>query len=159
MSEDNIDPQNTESNSDEQLNEEPQGKPEVDWKSESRKWETRAKADHEAANKWREFEASQKSEYEKLADELAKFKSEAEQASAKVLRYEVATEKGIPAEALDLLTGSSREDLEAAADKLIALIADQNKPSAPKPDMNQGKPASAGRSAADQFAAALSNLI
>lgn len=142
-----------------QVNDEPQGKPETDWKAEARKWETRAKADHDAANRWREFEASQKSEYEKLADELAKSKSEAEAAAVKLMKFEVAAQKGIPAEALDLLNGSSREDLEAAADKLLALIAEQSKPNAPKPDLNQGKPATAGKSPADQFAAALSNLI
>lgn len=137
----------------------PQGKAEIDWKEQARKWEARAKADHDAANKWREFELSQKSEYEKLAEKLATYESEATQAQTKLLKYEIASSKGVPNEALDLLTGSSREELEAAADKLLALIADQSKPSAPKPDLNQGKPATAGSSPADQFAAALSNLI
>lgn len=143
----------------EQTQDEPQGKPEIDWKAEARKWEQRAKADHEAANNWREFELSQKSEYDKLADELSKYKSEASEASAKLLKLEVAAQKGVPTEALDLLPGSSREELEAAADKLLSLIAEQSKPNAPKPDLNQGKPAIAGSSPADQFAAALSNLI
>lgn len=138
---------------------EPQGKPDTDWKAEARKWEARAKADHDAANRWREFELSQKSEYEKLAEKVSVFESQASEAQTKLLKYEVAAAKGVPNEALDLLTGSSREELETAADKLLALIADQSKPSAPKPDLNQGKPATAGTSPADQFAAALSNLI
>lgn len=143
----------------EQPQDEPQGKPEIDWKAEARKWEQRAKADHDAANNWREFELSQKSEYDKLAEELSKYKSEASEASAKLLKLEVAAQKGVPTEALDLLPGSSREELEAAADKLLSLIADQSKPNAPKPDLNQGKPAIAGSTPADQFAAALANLI
>jgi len=141
------------------VQDEPQGKPEIDWKAEARKWEQRAKADHEAANSWREFELSQKTEYDKLADELNRYKSEASEASAKLMKLEVAAQKGVPTEALDLLPGSSREELEAAADKLLSLIAEQSKPNAPKPDLNQGKPATAGSSPADQFAAALSNLI
>jgi hypothetical protein len=138
---------------------EPQGSPETDWKAEARKWEARAKADHDAANQWREFESSQKSEYEKLADQLAQTKAEASEASTKLLKFEVATQKGIPAEALDLLNGSTREELERAADKLLSLIADQSKPNTPKPDLNQGKPSSGGASTGDQFAAALASLL
>lgn len=138
---------------------EPQGSSEVDWKAEARKWESRAKADHEAAKRWREFEQSQKSDVEKMADELARFKAEASEASTKLLKFEVASQKGIPAEALDLLHGSSREDLEAAADKLLSLIADQSKPSTPKPDVNQGKPATGGTTTGDQFAAALASIL
>lgn len=120
---------------------EPQGKEETDWKAEARKWESRAKADHELAAKWREYEQSQKSEHEKLAEQLAAAQAEASQASTTLLRYQIAAEKGISGDALDLLTGSTREELETAADKLLSLIADQSKPKAPKPDENQGKPA------------------
>lgn len=122
---------------------EPQGNAEIDWKAQARKWETRAKEAltfKEEAEKWREYESSQKSEHEKLAEELARYKAEASEASAKLTRYEVASQKGIPAEALDLLSGATREDLEAAAEKLLALIANQSKPKTPQPDANQGKP-------------------
>jgi hypothetical protein len=138
---------------------EPQGSQETDWKAEARKWEARAKADHEAANQWREFETSQKSEVEKMADELARFKAEASESSTKLLKFEIASQKGIPAEALDLLNGSTRQELESSADKLLSLIADQSKPNTPKPDLNQGKPSSGGQSTGDQFAAALANIL
>jgi hypothetical protein len=138
---------------------EPQGSQETDWKAEARKWEARAKADHEAANQWREFETSQKSEVEKMADELARFKAEASESSTKLLKFEIASQKGIPTEALDLLNGSTREELESSADKLLSLIADQSKPNTPKPDLNQGKPSSGGQSTGDQFAAALANIL
>ena len=137
----------------------PQGEAGTDWKTEARKWETRAKADHEAANKWREFETSQKSEYERLAERLAQAEATASEASAKAIRYEVATAKGIPAEALDLITGNDRETIEASADKLAALIAAQSKPNQTKPDPNQGMPATGGNSPKDQFAAAMGNLL
>lgn len=123
---------------------EPQGAADVDWKAQARKWEARAKeaqADRELAAKWREYESSQKSEHEKLAEELAKANAIASEATSKLTRYEVAAIKGIPADAIDLLNGSTREDLEAAADKLMSLIADQSKPKSPRPDDLQGKPA------------------
>jgi hypothetical protein len=122
---------------------EPQGAAETDWKKEARKWEARAKEAQtfkEQADKWREYEQSQKSEHEKLAETLASAQATASEATAKLTRYEVASQKGIPAEALDLLTGSTREELESAAEKLLSLIANQSKP-ALKPDTNQGQPA------------------
>jgi CRISPR/Cas system-associated endonuclease/helicase Cas3 len=124
---------------------EPQGEPEsTDWKAEARKWEKRAKdanADKELANKWREYEAAQKPAQERMAEELATTKAEAESARTALLRYEVASEKNIPTEALRLLTGSTREELEENADALIALIATQSKPKTPTPDASQGRPA------------------
>jgi len=142
---------------------EPQGSgAETDWKAEARKWEQRAKAakaDSEAANKWREYEQSLKPVQERLAEELAQAKTEASEASVKLTRYEVASQKGIPSDAVELLTGSTREELEVAADKLLSLIANQSKPTTPKPDLNQGKPSAGGTSTADQFAAALADLI
>lgn len=123
---------------------EPQGSAEVDWKAQARKWEARAKdaaADRELAAKWREYESLQKSEHEKLAEELAKAHAIASEATSKLTRYEVAAAKGIPADAIDLLNGNTREDLEAAAEKLMSLIADQSKPKSPRPDDLQGKPA------------------
>lgn len=121
----------------------PQGAPETDWKAEARKWEARAKADHELAQKWREYEDTQKSDHEKLADELARAKEEAARASSELLRLKIASEKGITGDATKLLKGSTQEELEAEADLLLSLIADQSKPKAPKPDENQGKPAPA----------------
>lgn len=121
---------------------EPQGDA-TDWKAEARKWEARAKADHEVANKWREYEASQKTEHEKLADELARERAEAAQAKAELLRLRIASEKGITGDATKLLKGSTEDELNAEADLLLSLIADQSKPKGPKPDEHQGKPAPA----------------
>lgn len=125
---------------------EPQGetKAETDWKAEARKWESRAKAakaDGDDAAKWREYEASLKPVQERLAEELAQAKAAASEATAKLLRYEVASQKGIPGEATALLKGSTPEELEAEAELLLSLIANQSKPKTPLPDENQGKPA------------------
>lgn len=140
---------------------EPQGSNEVDWKAEARKWENRAKsakADSEAASKWREYEASLKPVQERMAEELAEAKAQASENALKLKRYEIATRKAIPADAIDLLTGQNDEELEASADKLLSLIANQSK-TPTKPDLNQGKPAAGGVSTADQFASALSDLL
>lgn len=125
---------------------EPQGDVETtDWKAEARKWEKRAKeanAFRDDASRWREYEASLKPEQERLAEELQTVRMEAESARTALMRYEIASEKGIPAEAISLLQGSSREELEEAADSLLKLIANQSKPKPPLPDELQGKPAS-----------------
>lgn len=159
MSENETPTEETQEQTASETTQDPQGTPEIDWKEQARKWEARAKADHEAAKQWRDFEQSQKSEYEKLAEQLAQEKASASEATAKLLKYEVATQKGIPAEALDLLNGSTREELESAADRLLSLIDNQSKPTAPKPDPNQGKPSAGGTSAGDQFAQALANIL
>lgn len=142
---------------------EPQGETkETDWKAEARKWEARAKAskaDSEDAQKWREYEQAQKPIQERLAEELAQAKAQAESATASLLRYEIANERGISGDATKLLKGTSREELEAEADLLVSLLASQTKTTSPKPDHNQGKPATGGSSTADQFAAALTDIL
>ena len=141
---------------------EPQGEvSETDWKAEARKWESRAKAakvDAEDASKWRDYEKSLKPEQERIADELAQAKAEAIESSTKLLKYEIASQRGIPADAIELLNGQSREALEASADKLMSLIANQSK-TPTKADVNQGKPEGGGNSTANQFATALSELL
>lgn len=126
---------------------EPQGTtPETDWKAEARKWEARAKAskaDSEAAAKWREYEEAQKPLQERMAAELAQTKAEASQAQAELLRLKIASEKGITGDATKLLKGTTQEELEAEAELLLSLIANQSKPKTPLPDENQGKPAPA----------------
>lgn len=120
---------------------EPQGDTGPDWKAEARKWETRAKADHDAAAKWREYESSQKTDFEKQAEELAQLKAEAAQAQAELLRLKIASDKGISGEATKLLKGTTQEELESEAELLLSLIASQSKPKSPNPDANQGQPA------------------
>lgn len=135
---------------------------ETDWKAEARKWEKRAKdaqSLREAAEKWHEYEASLKPAQERMAEELQAAKHEAEAARLTLTRYEVAAEKGVPSDAIKLLQGSTREELEEAAETLLALIATQSKPKSPKPDLSQGRAAQGGTSTSDQFANALGDLI
>lgn len=96
---------------------------ETDWKAEARKWEDRAKANKEAADRLAAFEESQKTEAQKQADALAEAQSKVkeyetrEQVSA--WKSEVATATGIPAAAL---AGSTKEEIEAHAETLKSLI-------------------------------------
>lgn len=90
-------------------------------RSEAAKYRTEAQ---EAKARIEEFENSQRSELEKTQAKADKLAKEAQEAHAKLLRYEIATEKGLPAKLMPLLTGASRDELEAQA----ALILETAKP-------------------------------
>jgi len=117
---------------------------EIDWKKEARKWEARAKSakeDKELADKWREYELSQKSTEEQLAARLAEYESREKEASTKLMRLELASEKGVNPELIAHLKGETREELEEAIDVLLSLTAEsvKTKPNI-KPNPEQGKP-------------------
>lgn len=80
------------------------------------------KAAQQAQAKVEEYESANQSELEKLTGRLAKTEKERDAAKVKLLRFEVAADKQVPAEAIDLLTGDTREELEAKADKLLELV-------------------------------------
>lgn len=88
-------------------------------RSEAAKYRTEAQ---EARSKIEEYESANQTELEKLTGKLTKEAKAREDAERKLLRYEVAADKEIPADALDLLTGDTREELEAKADKLLELV-------------------------------------
>jgi septal ring factor EnvC (AmiA/AmiB activator) len=79
------------------------------------------------AQKFAEWEEANKTEVQKTADRLAAAEKRATELEAKALRSEVAAAKGVPSA---LLTGSTQEELEAAADALIAFRGEQ-KPAGP----------------------------
>lgn len=106
----------------------PQPKPaepvEIDWKAEARKHEARAKqaraeaqANSAAAARLAELEDAQKSDAQKQAEALAKAQAEIAALQADKLRHDVASVHGVPPR---LLTGTTREELEAAAAELLA---------------------------------------
>ena len=129
---------------------------ETDWKAMARKWEAQAKANKTAAEKLAELEEANKTAEQKAAERLAAAEKRAAELEDKALRAEVAAEKGVPAK---FLTGSTREELEASADELIAFRGEQ-KPSAPKPDPSQGAKGKQGAgSTADQFATFLNDQL
>lgn len=122
--------------------EESQPDPETDWKAEARKWEQRAKdnaktarENQTAAQRLAEIEESSKSELQKAIEardaalkRVTEFES-AQQVSS--WKQEVATAAGLP---VDVLRGSTREEIEAHAETLKPLIAQsQRGPFVPSP--------------------------
>lgn len=70
--------------------------------------------------KARELEDAQKTEQQRLADQLAAAQQEAATYRGQALRMKVATEKGVPAALVGRLQGSTEEELAADADALLA---------------------------------------
>jgi hypothetical protein len=91
----------------------------------------------EAKARVEEFENAQRSELERAQAKTTKAEQRAAEAEAKLLRFEVATEKQVPAKLVPLLTGKTREELEAQA----ALILDSTKPAGPDFDGGPREPA------------------
>lgn len=100
-------------------------------RAEAAKWRTQAKQSSEEAEELKERD---KSELEKALSKAAKAEKAKAEAEVALTRYQVAAEKNVPADALDLLTGDSREELEAKADKLLELT----KARTPEPDFDGG---------------------
>lgn len=63
-----------------------------------------------------EIEESKKSEVEKANSRVAELEAQLEEAQSSIVRSNVAAAKGVPA---NLLSGSTKEELEAAADALL----------------------------------------
>lgn len=96
------------------------------------------KAANEALAKVKAFEDRDKTEQEKLADQVAKLKAEADQARAEATRLRVASEVGLPADLHEFLVGDDEEQLRNRAAKLMAATAAATDPRRPAPDPTQG---------------------
>lgn len=103
------------------------------WKALARKHEQNAKANAEKAKRLDELEEASKTELEKAQARAEAAEKAFAEATATALRATVAADKGVPAA---LLTGSTQEELEAAADALLAFKGAT--PKAPPAD-GQGK--------------------
>ena len=104
------------------------------WKAFSRKHEDAAKQNAAAAKRLQEIEDLAKTAEQKAAEELAEAKNAAQTASQKLMRYEVAADKGVPPQ---LLAGSTKEELEASADAAIQWRGEQPQPQL-VPNLRQG---------------------
>lgn len=101
---------------------EPDYKADADkWKAMARKHEQQAKENADAARRLAEIEEAQKTEAEKATERLTATEKRAAAAELKALRLEVALAKGVPSDYQEFLTGDTLEELEAKADKLLAL--------------------------------------
>ena len=86
-------------------------------RAEAAKYRTEAKANAEAAKRLAEIEEANKTEAQRQAEQLQKLQQENEALRLANLKAQVAASKGVPA---DLLSGSSEDELNAAADALLA---------------------------------------
>lgn len=106
-----------------------------------------------AAEKLAQIEEANKTETEKATERLAAAEKRAAELEIKAARAEVAAAKGVPS---DLLTGTTRAELETAADALIAFRGEQGSNRLHVP--NEGKsPVKAGNSDEREFVKTLFN--
>jgi hypothetical protein len=96
-------------------------------RSEAARYRTEAA---EAKAKAQEYEDAQKSELERAQDKLTQIETAKAEAEARLLRYEVAREKNIQGNLMDLLTGASKEELEAQADLILENVKPAEAPQA-----------------------------
>lgn len=104
------------------------------WKALSRKNEDTAKSNLEKARKFDELEESNKSELQKLQEQLNTVSSEKDALSARQLRYDIAAKHGLHGSEVKLLNGSTEEELDAAAQLILEL-----RGSAPKAPSAEGQ--------------------
>lgn len=92
-------------------------KQETDWKAEARKWESRAKANHDAARQLAELQDAQRSDAEKLADAQARIKQYETAEKRRGWADQVSQDTGVPSR---LLSGETLEALQQSAEALTA---------------------------------------
>lgn len=97
---------------------------EIDWKAMARKWEGQAKENKAAADELAQLKDAQKSDAQKQADKLAALQAEIDgyKARDQIAEWakEVSAAEGVP---VDLLRGSTRDELEAHAKQLKPILA------------------------------------
>jgi ATP-dependent Clp protease ATP-binding subunit ClpA len=123
---------------------------ETDWKAKARQWETRAKENAGAARRLAELEEASKSDLQKAIDRAETAERRIAEVELSAARAEIAATSGVPLEAL---RGSNREELEAHAETLKALLTAQ--PRGPVVSNPGGIPANAGGGDERAFARAL----
>lgn len=102
-----------------------------------------AKERDRLAARLQELEDRDKSEAQKLAERAQTAETEAEKARTKLLRFEVASEKKLPASWANRLQGSTKEELEADAESLLKDLREQQQRQSPNYDGGVRKPAPA----------------
>lgn len=80
------------------------------------------------AAKARELEEASKSELDKAAERATAAEARASNAEAQLVRKDIAASKGLKPEAAEFLTGTTPEEIEASAEKLLALMPDPQRP-------------------------------
>lgn len=96
------------------------------WKGLSRKHEASAKTNADAARRLQAAEDADKTEIQKATDKALAADKRADLAEARILRLEIAAEKGLTQAQAKRLMGATREELEADADELLEAFGGKN---------------------------------
>lgn len=99
----------------------------TDWKTEAQKWEKRAKANKDAADKLTELEKSQMTEQQRLERERDEARTTAENNGVELARLRAAMKYGLDADDLDLLGTGSDDEIDARAKRLSERLASSTK--------------------------------
>ena len=102
-----------------------------------------AKERDKLAARLQELEDRDKTDAQKLAERAQVAEAEAAKASSKLLRFEVASDKKLPAGWANRLQGSTKEELEADADALLKELGETRQRQSPDYDGGVRKPAPA----------------
>lgn len=137
----------------EQPDPEPKGD-ETDWKAEARKWEQRAKENKTAAEKLAEIEESKKTEIEKAAERAKAAEERATKAEGELMRLFVAHNKGLTPGQAKRLVGSTKEELEADADEILAEFGPKKVAAPPAKKLHSGSAGADGATTGRERAAA-----
>lgn len=123
--------------------------------TEAAKYRTRAKELEPKASEYDKLAEAQKTEQQKAAEARQAAEARATEAETRLLRYQVAAAKNLPADLVQFLTGSSQEDIEKQADALVARLGETkpqtpsfdggSRQTAPTVDMNAAIRRAAGR--------------
>jgi hypothetical protein len=102
----------------------------------------------------KDAEEANKSELQKLQDALAAEKAARTTAELTNLRNEVGLAKAVPAGLIKFLSGSTKEELEAAADELLAQLepAGPRVPGKPQSRLSDGRPSNSSLDGEDPLA-------
>jgi hypothetical protein len=84
----------------------------------------------ELEERLQEYEDRDKTEQQRLTDTLTAAERKAAVAEERLLRYEVAAERGLGMAAAAFLAGTTREEIELRAEELERLLAEQGRPPA-----------------------------
>jgi hypothetical protein len=107
--------------------------------------EARLKELEPLAEEARQKADSEKTELTKAQEALLTERDARTKAETALLRYEVGAEKGVPMKLVRFLHGTTKEEVEASADALMAEVPNANKPALPtRPTerLSNGKPSS-----------------
>jgi|JI9StandDraft_1071089.scaffolds.fasta_scaffold45242_2 hypothetical protein len=121
-SEDHPEPQDGEDTPTQDVNELPQWARDQITRAnkEAARYRTKARELEPLAQKAKDLEAAGQSETEKLTGKLTEAEQRAATAEARAMRLEVAHDKGLTSAQANRLVGTTKEELEADADELLA---------------------------------------